>query len=198
MVDVLSNGGSVLWCLVALSVLSLAIIIFVSVRLFTANLSLARRDKDMLLSAGDESDIIPNSPFARLAIEVLNYEQAGYTRDEIAPIISARATSLLSQLRNGMRVLELIAGGAPLLGLLGTVLGMIAAFQQLETAGSQVDPALLSGGIWQALLTTAAGIIVALPALAAWHFLDRKLETARVEINSFLTERMAFTQAGKM
>jgi biopolymer transport protein ExbB len=54
-----------------------------------------------------------------------------------------------------------------LLGLFGTVLGMVEAFRQLELAGSQVDPAVLSGGIWQALLTTAVGLAVAIPAVLA-------------------------------
>ena len=85
-----------------------------------------------------------------------------------------------------MRLLEVIAGAAPLLGLLGTVLGMIEAFKQLEMAGSQIDPSVLSGGIWQALLTTAAGLIVALPALIAWHHFDRGLENARIAMNALL------------
>jgi biopolymer transport protein ExbB len=61
-------------------------------------------------------------------------------------------------------VLELISTIAPLLGLLGTVLGMIAAFQALQESGSRADPAILAGGIWEALLTTAAGMAVAIPA----------------------------------
>ena len=75
-----------------------------------------------------------------------------------------------------MKVLEVIGGLAPLLGLFGTVLGMIEAFQQLEAAGSQVDPAILSGGIWLALLTTAAGLAVAMPAVIIYVFFDRYLE----------------------
>jgi biopolymer transport protein ExbB len=53
---------------------------------------------------------------------------------------------------------------------------MIQAFQRLEMAGSQVDPAILSGGIWQALLTTAAGLIVAIPVVLAHAWLERKVE----------------------
>ena len=58
----------------------------------------------------------------------------------------------------------MIATTAPLLGLLGTVVGMIDAFQALQEAGSRADPAALAGGIWEALLTTAAGMAVAIPA----------------------------------
>lgn len=93
----------------------------------------------------------------------------------------------LEQLRGGLRLLELTAAVAPLIGLLGTVFGMIAAFQQLELAGSRVDPAALSGGIWEALVTTAAGLVVAIPALAAWHGFDRALERGRHTMEDRLT-----------
>ena len=71
----------------------------------------------------------------------------GLLREELTRLASAK----LEQLRAWLRALEVIAALSPLLGLLGTVLGMIEAFRQLELAGSQVDPAILSGGIWQAL-----------------------------------------------
>lgn len=65
---------------------------------------------------------------------------------------------------------------SPLLGLLGTVLGMIEAFRQLASSGSQVDPSVLSGGIWQALLTTAAGLSVAIPVVLLHSWLERRVE----------------------
>ena len=86
-----------------------------------------------------------------------------------------------------MRALELIANLSPLLGLLGTVLGMIQAFQKLESAGNQVDPALLSGGIWQALLTTAVGLIVAIPALIAHQWLDRRIDRCAHVMEDYTT-----------
>ena len=70
--------------------------------------------------------------------------------------------------------LSVIAQCAPLLGLLGTVTGMIAAFQRIQDLQGQVDPALLAGGIWEALITTAVGMMVAIPALVAYlHFRNR-------------------------
>ena len=90
-----------------------------------------------------------------------------------------QARNQLEPLRGGLRVLEVVGTLAPLIGLLGTVFGMIGAFQALEQTGSQVDPAALSGGIWEALLTTAAGLIVAVPVLAAFHGCDRLVEQCR-------------------
>ena len=74
-----------------------------------------------------------------------------------------------------MPTLEIIANVSPLLGLLGTVVGMIKSFNELEIAGNLVDPALLAGGIWTALLTTAIGLIVAIPAMVAHHFFEKKI-----------------------
>ena len=87
-----------------------------------------------------------------------------------------QATAALETLRSHLRGLEVIASLSPLLGLLGTVLGMIEAFRRLQEAGSQVDPAVLSGGIWEALLTTAVGLAVAIPAVAALNWLERRIE----------------------
>jgi len=97
------------------------------------------------------------------------------------------AGDALDRLRDWMRPLEVIAAIAPLLGLFGTVLGMIAAFAQLEAAGSRVDPAVLSGGIWEALLTTAFGLAVAIPTLAAVNWFDRRIERSAQATESALS-----------
>ena len=97
-----------------------------------------------------------------------------------------------ARLRTGFRFMDLAATAAPLLGLLGTVLGMIEAFRQLEAAGSRVNPSLLAGGIWEALLTTAAGMVVALVALVCLSILESLAEriTVRTEqqVNAILAD----------
>lgn len=104
------------------------------------------------------------------------------------------AVGHLESLREHLRTLEMVATLSPLLGLLGTVLGMIDAFQRLESAaGTQVDPALLSGGIWEALLTTAVGLAVAIPATMAQSYLERVIDRFRHRMEDALTR--VFTQA---
>tara|TARA_Y100000052_G_scaffold13882_1_gene13474 strand:- start:135073 stop:136248 length:1176 start_codon:yes stop_codon:yes gene_type:complete len=93
-------------------------------------------------------------------------------REEVTRV----AQSQLDGLERGLVVLSLIATIAPLLGLLGTVLGMIEAFQQMETVGDRVEPAVLAGGIWEALLTTAAGLTVAIPAAVSFTWLQRSVD----------------------
>lgn len=94
----------------------------------------------------------------------------------------------LSHLRSYFRPLEVVGSLAPLLGLLGTVLGMIDVFSQLAAAGGNADPAMLSGGIWEALLTTAIGLIVAVPAVLALNWFERIVERLHEDMEDALTQ----------
>ena len=103
--------------------------------------------------------------------------------------LSGLAAERIAGLASGLRVLDSVAQVAPLLGLFGTVLGMIEAFRGLQAAGPMVDPAALAGGIWVALLTTAVGLAVAMPTalILTWFeariareaaFAERIIDTA--------------------
>lgn len=94
----------------------------------------------------------------------------------------------------GIRLLELIGMIAPLLGLLGTVLGMIQSFRSLELAQGAANASILAGGIWQALLTTAAGLIVAIPAVAGAAILQSRAEVGTQEMESVIS-RTALAQS---
>jgi len=95
-------------------------------------------------------------------------------------------------LRSHLGALEVIGSIAPLLGLFGTVLGMIEAFRRLSEAGSQVDPAILSGGIWEALLTTAVGLAVAIPVVVLCNWFERRVERVAHAMDNNVTQ--VFTQ----
>ncbi|MFP4274052.1 MAG: MotA/TolQ/ExbB proton channel family protein [Paracoccaceae bacterium] len=94
--------------------------------------------------------------------------------------LEAEAEARFARLERGFRFLDSVAQLAPLLGLFGTVLGMISAFQALQEAGAQVDPSVLAGGIWVALLTTAAGLAVAMPAAMVLSWFEARLDDERV------------------
>lgn len=116
----------------------------------------------------------------------------GVIEEEVGRI----ALSRLHELQKGLRGLEAIAQIAPLLGLFGTVLGMIEAFQQLQGAGSSVDPSLLAGGIWVALLTTAVGLAVAMPVSLIHTFLDARIDNERVAIETMTTAILTGQEIG--
>ena len=100
----------------------------------------------------------------------------------------AVARNSLHQANKGLRTIELISHIAPLLGLLGTVLGMIEAFQRLQESGNQADPSILAGGIWEALLTTAAGMAVAIVATVSLSFFDNIIDKLRNDLEDLATQ----------
>ncbi|WP_119394880.1 MotA/TolQ/ExbB proton channel family protein [Salinibius halmophilus] len=103
------------------------------------------------------------------AVAALQLAESQKDSELLREEVQRLASNAVRQMKSGLRLVELIAQLAPLLGLFGTVLGMIAAFQQLATV--QNDPTLLASGIWQALLTTAVGLAVAIPFTFIHSFL---------------------------
>ena len=175
LIDFLERGGPTLWLIAALSVVMLALILWKIWRLarMGAWSGAATKRAVALWAQGDRDGALNAlagraSLRARLALVAISARCDPKLNDSAAREETARhAKADLAEARSGLRALELISTIAPLLGLLGTVLGMIAAFQALQEAGSRADPAALAGGIWEALLTTAAGMAVAIPASMA-------------------------------
>ena len=88
-------------------------------------------------------------------------------------------------LRKNLRGLEVIATISPLMGLLGTVMGMVKAFNKVAQYKGQVDPSLLAGGIWEALLTTAAGLAIAIPIVIMLNYFERKVESITILLEKY-------------
>ena len=129
------------------------------------------------------------NPIARvletaISLKSHTYSDEALVREEVMRLAKRK----LAEARSQLRVLEVIATLSPLLGLLGTVLGMIQAFQKLQGAGASVDPSILSGGIWEALLTTAAGLIVAIPTVMALNWLEQRIERFKLTMEDAMTQ----------
>lgn len=86
------------------------------------------------------------------------------------------ATFYVRNLEQRLNWLAIIGNIAPLLGLLGTVTGMIKVFMGIQNMQGQVNPSALAGGIWEALITTAAGLIVAIPTIIAYHYFEDRID----------------------
>ncbi|MDA7966447.1 MotA/TolQ/ExbB proton channel family protein [Ruegeria sp.] len=187
-VEFLRDGGPSIWAIAALSVVTLALILWKIWRL--ALIGAWSRGKAghavTLFEAGDPDGALSTvkgrrgirSIVVANAIRAIGQLPEDHAREETARV----AKREIAQAGTGLRALELIATIAPLLGLLGTVLGMIAAFQALQQAGNRADPALLAGGIWEALLTTAAGMAVAIPASAALTWFEAVIDRIRRDV----------------
>lgn len=196
---VLDLGGPVVAILIAMSVLALAITLVKLHQFRTARLGDMRAVRDALAHhrAGHSRAALRilretrNPMSGPVAVAVRGRMRGGHAETAMRAEAARLAEAVLEELRGYMRPLEVIAALAPLLGLFGTVLGMIEAFRQLEQAGNQVNPAILSGGIWEALLTTAVGLAVAIPTVVVLNWLERILERFGHEMDDALIQ--AFT-----
>ncbi|MEX2449315.1 MAG: MotA/TolQ/ExbB proton channel family protein [Rhodospirillales bacterium] len=179
--DLVFAGGPVVAILLVMSVVALAVIILKLWQFRSVKLSDRRsaRRAVALHRAGKTREAFSvaagsTNPVTRvIALAIGGRLRGDLAEHAVREEVARFAADLLDSLRAYLRPLEVIATLAPLLGLFGTVLGMIDAFQQLEQAGSRVNPAVLSGGIWEALLTTAVGLGVAIPAVAVLNWLER-------------------------
>lgn len=180
----LMRGGPVMWLLLVLALIALVIIIakwlqfaYLGInRVDFVKSALVQWRKGNLMPAikmlGDHQKR-PAAQVVEAAMSGLMSQQpAGTVKEEVTRVAKLQ----IAQLRSWLKPLELIAKISPLIGLLGTVLGVMVAFRQLEQAGDQVNLSLLSGGIWQALLTTALGLIIAIPVFLAHQWLERRIE----------------------
>lgn len=201
--EFLTNGGPAIWAIAALSVITLAIILWKIWRFILLGAwSRRNSEKAVALWQSGNPDAALNVVKTRRGLRS-RFSTATMMASQTLPAAAARedatrvARELLAKASGGLRALELIATIAPLLGLLGTVLGMIAAFQALQEAGSRADPALLAGGIWEALLTTAAGMAVAIPASVALTWFEAVIDRIRQDMESLAT-RIFVHEASKL
>jgi biopolymer transport protein ExbB len=199
--DFLDRGGAALWAIAALSVLALAVALW----------KLWRFSRDGVWSGGAETALADwaagegaraetaarglSDPVGRVvATAIAARRDPAFTDAQAREETERVARAHLARARSGLRILDLTVTVAPLLGLLGTVLGMIGAFQALQTAGSAADAATLAGGIWEALLTTAAGMAVAIPASVALTWFESVIERLQGRMEDAATR--VFTTGG--
>ncbi|MDW8307766.1 MAG: MotA/TolQ/ExbB proton channel family protein [Verrucomicrobiales bacterium] len=125
------------------------------------------------------------SPLSRLLLTAM--EHLDRPQGETADALQTRARHEIVRLERGLVVLEIIVGIAPLLGLVGTIVGMMDAFAEVGTSG-QIDPARLAHGIALILRATLAGLLIAIPALIAWSYYTKKVEMLAVEMETLCDE----------
>lgn len=193
-IELIQSGGPVVIILMGMSVIALAIVL---VKLWQFHMSqvddrqTARRALRLYRSgqAGQALSLLQasNNPIAQALARTIRGQRRGIAEHKIREEVLRYGGDILESLRGWFRPLEVIASLAPLLGLFGTVLGMIEAFRQLEAAGNKVNPAILSGGIWEALLTTAVGLAVAIPVVVVLNWLERKVDRLAHEMDSVVT-----------
>ncbi len=182
MQDILVNGGIIVWILIGFSLIASTIIL---VKLWSFS-RFNHKSAEALTQRLEEQPHALTEEFKYPSAEIISAWKNHQDTEQASQHAFRHGQTLLFELGKHLKILEVLAMIAPLLGLLGTVIGMIVAFQAMEQAGSQIDPSILSGGIWQALLTTAAGLIVAIPIAMAHQYFERQLEAHAHHINNHL------------
>lgn len=198
-VGIIAKGGFVMIPLGLLSIYALAVVFYKLFQFFAAGVFRSDyiepvmahvkkgelTDAEMLL----DGRVGPVSRIMKVAITcVANRAMSIKSREaEIARVGAAELRALESHLRG----LELAANIGPLLGLLGTVTGMVASFAQLGQAGNRVDPAMLANGIWEALIATVGGLAVAIPAMGAYYLFDGMIEKVRSTMRDVTVQILA-------
>lgn len=200
MIDFFLKGGLLMWPILACSIAALAV--------FLERLCVVRREgkkivqpgfvaevkallKDKQYNAVEQLCARRQGPLATVIAAGVNERARSF--EERERIVSRAGASEIRRLERHLSVLALVADIAPLLGLTGTVTGLIKAFIKVQELGGRVDAASLAGGIWEALITTAAGLFVAIPALAAYHFFERRIAYYAAVIKDVAGETLDLT-----
>jgi biopolymer transport protein ExbB len=195
LIALVESGGPVVIVLIALSMIALALTIVKIWQFFQAGVgrhgNIASAVKSVMEGRHEDASRALSgrlSPAARvLRHTIANASRFGVNVDAAREDALRVSQDELRDMRRYLRGVEVIAQSAPLLGLLGTVIGMIQAFSQLEAAGAVVDPSRLAGGIWTALLATALGLAVAIVFSIAGAWLEGRVDNERSVMETTLS-----------
>ena len=200
MIDLFLKGGVLMYPLAACSLIALAVIIEKAVEFWRAR-SDRLRIEDVLraaaardwaraesLAKGDAS------PLGRLVASAI--AGRGLARADLEHRLSREGSRELKHLGRRLHLLELIGRIAPMLGLTGTVTGLTRAFQTVAALRQVSDPSLLASGIWEALITTVAGLFIGIPTIIAYHLLENRLRSLAFDMKSSAEELVAAMTEG--
>ena len=201
MIVLFLKGGVLVWLIALCSVVGVAIFFerllhyhrhTINTPEFLAGITNALR-RNALVEALSICDETPGIVARIVKAAITRYDRS---RKEIEDAIEEVSLQEVPRLERNLKGLATIAHVTPLLGLLGTVIGFISSFRKIETIGNFVHVSDIAGGVWMALLCTAAGLAVAIPAFVAYNYLVSRVnemvldaERASTEIVGFLTTR---------
>lgn len=189
----LHQGAPVIYVILALSVVGVACAVYCALALRrrtvlpTPLVTLAETLQEQGCADAEAVCRREGGPFAELLLTVILTRKIG--REEAEALVEGAGRRAAHDLQRGVLILEVIAGISPLLGLLGTVLGMYNVFGQIAQVGAQ-EMHRLSGGIHEALVTTIAGLVVAIPAFVAYTWFSRRADDRVLEMERYAISLM--------
>ena len=177
-----ADGGFMMYPLVLCSLIALGVIIAKGWTLWVAHHDSLRLlgEIEAFSASGQLNEAIHKAeetrgPVAAILLAGLRRVEERHTGSDVAKAISTTGSIELGFLERGLPVLATVANVSPMLGFLGTVIGMILAFEAIELAG-QVEPSLVAGGIKVALITTATGLAIAIPVSVSYNFFVTRID----------------------
>jgi biopolymer transport protein ExbB len=196
MMEVISKGGGLMWVIIGCSVVAIGVIVERLITLQRSGIDSTTliQELGVVISNNNVEKAIEISeraggPIGRICkAGLMRYDRS---KDDIKETIEDAASFEVPFLEKNLGVLSTIAHISPLIGLLGTVSGMISVFKDIEArsaAGGFVGPDVMASGIWAALVTTAAGLSVAIPVYVAYNFLSSRVEGMVVEMEQSATD----------
>jgi len=186
--DFFLKGGPLMWPILIESVLALWVILERAIFVLAV---LPRRRKalaDLVSGIGNPDQSVPQDVAGELGDFAAAIDRARQEGALNQSLLALQADRLVGEAEKNISILNIVAQSAPLLGLLGTVTGMIRAFIRIQALGGQVNPSDLAGGIWEALITTAAGLTVAIPALIAYMGYSRVADRYARHVESAVSQ----------
>lgn len=177
LLEFIQKGGTINWVLAGTGILMMIISIERFIYFFQT-----RSDRKAILSEGRLS---PVSQSGRM--KELHRSSGNLSKKVRQDLFSRHSALILEEMERGLWIISFITAVAPSLGLLGTVSGLIKAFRQMAEAGAQVQIQSLSSGIWEAMLTTACGLLVAIPALFFSRFFRKIVDKRCLDMDLVLS-----------
>lgn len=184
-------GGFIMWVLLALAGVAVFIFVerFIAIRKASQwDTNFMNRIRDYIYQGNIAAAVnlckSTNTPVARMVIKGI--ERIGRPMADVQTSIENVANLEVSKLETNLPFLATISGGAPMLGFLGTVIGLVQAFMEMSAAGGTVDISVLSGGMYTAMITTVGGLVVGIPAYFGYNYLVQRVEKLvfQMEANS--------------
>jgi biopolymer transport protein ExbB len=180
LIEMASKGGWLMWVLLALSIIA----IYIFGKKLWMITQAGKIDKDFLMDIRDylhEGKVKSaltlcskyDAPVARM-VEA-GVQRFGKPLSDVQTAVENVGNVEVARLEKGLPYLATIAGGAPMIGFLGTVIGMVRAFFDMANAGNNIDISLLSGGIYTAMITTVGGLIVGILAYFGYNYLNARI-----------------------
>ncbi|MDA7896374.1 MotA/TolQ/ExbB proton channel family protein [Akkermansiaceae bacterium] len=183
--ELFEKGGGFMWPLLILAFITVLIVLERLIYYTLRQYRLSRSIRDLQQGVTSSSN-----PLTQVGSVFVNATSDG--EEHTLNVTEREASRVIRQHERGLRILALIAAISPLIGLLGTVWGMVIAFSKIAKLGETVTPADFADGIWTGLLTTVAGLLVAIPAMAMARIFEARVDRLVHDLNeltSHLRER---------